>query len=235
MYELLSGAADGDESRFGEYRNAFAALRISRRQTYLPLVGDFIRNRLFGLPLRRQDFGPDELSKWIDIVVRSSSRADLLSGLVELYESDPQSYGFKLAMVRDHISKGKAQYVERLKALKAEGKKRHDIETWASRMVYQLQLPLTKENKRKIEEALDIAYHHDVRIRTKSKDKKFNFEKHASSWLDSNQLFYLADPNFIFVTADRKLVQEVSASSQAKRTLLFDDLLKIAKADVPAS
>jgi hypothetical protein len=126
--------------------------------------------------------------------------------------------------------KGKTQYIRRLKALKAQAKKPYDIRTWASRMVYQLRLPLKRENKEIIEKALDAAYHHDKSVRAKSvASRKFNFKKHANSWLDSNQLFYLADPNFIFVTMDKKLIGEVTGSSQAKRVILFQQLLRMAQ------
>jgi hypothetical protein len=232
MYELLNGAAYGDESLFPEYRNAFAALRINEYQTYLPLVGDFIRERLFGIPITREGFAPSELSRWAEIVIRSTSRAKLLNGLVEINTSDPQSYGFKLRMVQCHILKGKAQYIRRLKVLKAKASE--TIGDWASRMVYDLRLRLTIENKRVIERALDAVYQHDRSVRTKSvAHEKFNFKKHATSWLDSQQLFYLADPNFIFVTGDAKLIREVSASSQAKRTIHFQDLLKLSRTSKP--
>jgi hypothetical protein len=194
----------------------------------LPLAGDFIRNRLFNLPLRRSDFGPEELTRWIPIVVKSKSRDEMLNGLVEIERSDERSYGFKLRMVQCHILKGKAQYIRRLKILRAQGKG-PDLGAWASRMVYQLQLPLTKPNKQTLEKALDGAYRHDVSVRAKSlASRNFNFKKRASSWLDSNQLFYLADPTFIFVTADQKLIREVSGSSQAKRVLHFNQLLRMA-------
>jgi hypothetical protein len=232
MYELFAGAATGDESRFAEYRDAFSALRISPHQTYLPLVRDFVRSRLFNLPISRVDFGPDELSKWIDIVVRSASRTELLKGLVELDRSGAQTYGFRLRKVQCQILRGKAQYIRRLRVLRAQARKPDDIEPWASRMVHQLQLPLTKANKQTVEKALEPVYRHDASVRGKSlTNRNFNFKKHASSWLDSNQLFYLADPNFIFVTADAKLIRELAGSAQAKRVILFDQLLNIATGD----
>lgn len=229
MYELLAGAATGDESRFIEYRDAFSALRISRYQTYLPLVRDFVRNRLFDLPMSRTDFGPDELSKWIDILVRSASRAELLNGLVALDRSGELTYGFKLRMVQCHILKGKAQYIRRLRALRAQAREPDNIGYWASKMVHQLQLPLTRANKQILQKALEPVYRHDASVRAKSlTNRNFNFKKHASSWLDSNQLFYLADSNFVFVSADAKLIQELSGSTQAKRVILFDQLLRMA-------
>ncbi|HEY4903113.1 MAG TPA: hypothetical protein VIH89_06540 [Candidatus Sulfotelmatobacter sp.] len=84
------------------------------------------------------------------------------------------------------------------------------------------------ENRLRIEDALDAQYHHDVSMRIKARSADFNFKKNSTAWLDSSQLVYLAEPTFIFVTADERLVRDTKGSSQAGRILLLREFLSLA-------
>lgn len=87
---------------------------------------------------------------------------------------------------------------------------------------------MTRENRLKVEEYLDAQYRHDVSMRIKARSEGFNFKKNSTAWLDSSQLVYLAEPTFIFVTADEKLVKDTAESVQATRILLLRDFLSLA-------
>jgi hypothetical protein len=100
----------------------------------------------------------------------------------------------------------------------------------ASGTVSALKLDLTLENRIKVESTLDAFYRHDVSMRKKAEQKDFNFKKNSTAWLDSSQLIYLADPTFIFVTADDKLIDSLAESTQLSRVLSFWNLLELASA-----
>src|ERR1051326_4822184 len=72
LYELLAGVASGDEEHFEENRNRLRFLCPPYRKEFLPLVGDFVRSRVFSKPFRRLDFHPSRLELWPKIIDRKS-------------------------------------------------------------------------------------------------------------------------------------------------------------------
>jgi hypothetical protein len=69
LYELLSSIANGDDAHFRTNQNRIRLLYAPARREFLPLVGDFIRSKIFGLPARRRDFQPEKLRLWVEVVL----------------------------------------------------------------------------------------------------------------------------------------------------------------------
>jgi hypothetical protein len=230
LYELMAGLAYGSENEFTRFRDRFKLLLVGTQSTFLPLTGEFVRSRVFGLPTSRPEFDPEILRRWLPVITRARTRAEMENGLVSLGPDDNWTFGVNLKLVKRQILKGKAKYIRRLKRLRESHPGPLSIETWASGMVSALKLGLTLENRLKVQSALDAVYWHDVWMRKNAANKQFNFKKNSSAWLDSSQLNYLADPTFIFVTTDGRLIDSLATSAQRCRVLSFADLLRMASA-----
>jgi hypothetical protein len=230
LYELMAGLAYGSEEQFVRFRDRFALLLIGAQQTFLPLTGEFVRTRIFGLPSSRPEFDPEILRRWLPVIMRARTRQEMENGLVELRSDDSWTFGVNLQLIKRQILKGKAKYIRRLKKLRLSHPEPLSIETWAADTVSALKLELTLANRLKVESALNALYWHDVSMRNKAQNEDFNFKKNSTAWLDSSQLFYLADPAFVFVTADDKFIDSLAASTQRSRVLSFWKLLELASA-----
>jgi hypothetical protein len=68
---------------------------------------------------------------------------------------------------------------------------------------------------------LDAAFTHRKFILRQALTTMYDFERDASAFNDLQQLFYLADPAFVFVTEDGRLRHAVMKSKQASRILSF--------------
>jgi len=69
-----------------------------------------------------------------------------------------------------------------------------------------------------------LTFRKDVLRRTLTTEYKF--ENDASSYYDMQQLYYLSDPNLVFVTDDRRLRLAVEGSTQASRIMNSFELLR---------
>lgn len=83
LYELLAGLAYGSPATFTRFRDRFKLLSITPQQTFLPLSGEFLRTRLFGLAPARPDFDPETLQRWLPIIASAKTREEMESGLIE--------------------------------------------------------------------------------------------------------------------------------------------------------
>lgn len=63
------------------------------------------------------------------------------------------------------------------------------------------------------------AYEYAVWIRRQLRNPSFSPSKDKGSWIDRQQLFYLADPTMHILHEDNDLTQRASASSQLSRML----------------
>jgi hypothetical protein len=66
-----------------------------------------------------------------------------------------------------------------------------------------------------------------------AKDTPYDFTKHGSDWLDSQLLYYFADPVIHLVTCDLKIKDRTKDSTQSSRILRFDELLALARTARP--
>jgi hypothetical protein len=76
--------------------------------------------------------------------------------------------------------------------------------------------------------ALDAARRYDFFLFDIAKNRKYDFTKHDSDWLDVMQLCYLGDPLIHFVTCDGDFKVRTSGSSQAERIISFEELRAMA-------
>jgi hypothetical protein len=93
-----------------------------------------------------------------------------------------------------------------------------------------MQVPTTAENKAKILSTMDAAWRYELSRYQLARTPAYDFSRHASDWLDSQLLYYLADPTIHLVTYDTKRLRHgTRGSTQSSRILHFDDLLAMAR------
>jgi len=88
---------------------------------------------------------------------------------------------------------------------------------------------LSDDDVRKLVIALSAAYEYAVWIRRDLKSPSFSPSKHKSSWIDRQQLFYLADPAMHILCDDNDFLRRSGGSSQKARVQMLPDVVAQAR------
>ena len=225
LYELIAGIDGGDDAHFPDNQDQLKILCEPAGREFLPLASDFVRSVVFRLPIRARAFESHKLKRWVDVILKAPSKADLLAGNVVVRG---QTYGSDLASRVDEIRQGKKQDVARFEKLQRGQRRASTPESWARQVLIRMKVPDSAENIATVLSSLDAAWHYELFRYGLARDPKTNFAKRASDWLDSQLLDYLADPQIHLVTFDSKIQKRVKGSKQATRVLLFSELLTLA-------
>lgn len=226
LYELLAGIANGDVAHFAENQHRIRVLCEPLKREFLPLVGDFVRFRVFRLAPRKLAFQPHKLKLWADVVLTAKTREELVRGRVTLSRPGHagKSYGFDLPLLAKQIENGKQNHSERLEALRQGKLLASTPDTWTQAVLREIGVPVNPANATRLLGALDAAHEHDLYLYSMARNHTYDFAEHDSDWLDGQQLYYLADPLLKFITCDTKIRIRTRSSSQRDRILSFEDL-----------
>ena len=225
LYELLAAIATGDANHFHTNQRRIRVLYQPAGREFLPTVGDFVRSKVFGLPARRPDFRPHKLQRWADVVLAATSKSSLHRGVV-LHRAGQsrKTYGFDLQLLAKQIEDGKKSHARRLEELRQGNLSPSTTDTWTRAVLRLMDVPATAANQTKLLTALDAACHYDVSLYGMAKNRNYDFSRHDSDWIDSQQLYYLADSSVRIVTRDANIRFLTMSSTQRDRILSFDDL-----------
>lgn len=230
LTELIVGLACGDEAHFSENVNRIKFLCVGGDPVFLPLVGEFIRKRVFHLNPIRPDYSPAQIKMWPRIIINARDRSELISGLVSLREPGRRliDYGFNLEMLVRQVQDGKNAHSHALSQLRDGTLLRPTQQQWALGVLCRLAIPISDANVARLCSTLDAAYQYDTQLYDLALCNNYDFTKHDSDWLDTQQLYYLADPSVFLVTLDSKLKARTAKSSQIGQVLDFEDLKAVA-------
>jgi hypothetical protein len=228
---LIVGLASGDDAHFSENVARIRLLCSAPRAVFLPLVGDFVRTKVFHAAPRRADYSPQQIKFWPRIIMKAKDRTELTQGTVSFKEPGRSGidFGFNLDKVVQQVQTGKDAHAQALQGLRSKTTLRPTRQQWAVGVLHDLQIQITTLNVASLCSALDAAYEYDNYLYNLAQKNSYDFSKHDSDWLDSQQLYYLADPNVFLVTFDSKLKQRIAGSSQADRILNFEELKVLAR------
>lgn len=220
--ELLTALAGGDEANFLANRKRLFVLTDVPRCELLPMPADFLRERLFELPPIRTEFAPSELQKgWMPIIKAATSKKELSETGVPtggLYR------GIDLGLVKRQSKEGKDLWVQELALAKSNAKKMPSRDLYAEFILnFNLRAPTNSESIGKLAAALDAAYCHLAQVHHESTKSNYRFDNHPQDWIDNQQLMYLGDPNYTFVTLDSRLISKIAKSSQKTRVQEFNN------------
>lgn len=222
LYELIAGIDGGDDAHFLENRDRLKILCEPAGREFLPLAADFVRRVVFKRPIRAKAFQSGKLKRWVKVILNAPSKRDLLAGNVLVHR---QTYGSDIAPLVADIREGKRRDVERLEKLQRGQLRASTRESWARQVLLRMDVPASIENLAALHSSMDAAWHYEAFRYGMAKDPRCNFATRASDWLDSQLLYYLADPQLHLVTFDARLRARVKDSTQSTRVVLFDDLL----------
>lgn len=226
LAELLDGIAGGDTTHFEENLERIRALYVSRNSEFFPLVGDFVRRQLFGLPFRRDDFAPEKLRRWVEVVRKANNKTELDSGLVDLRRSghSNRNYGFDFALLKRQMNEGRDLHSKALEELRQGQLLRSGRTRWAASVLRLMEVAADPVNQSKLLDSLDAAWNYDEFLYNLAQKQVYDFAKHDSDWIDFQQLFYLADPHVVLITMDTNIKFRTKASIQSDRILSLDEL-----------
>jgi len=231
LTELVVGLARGDDSHFTENANRVRFLCSAPKAVFLPLVGEFVRTRVFHESPRRPDYSHDQIKLWPRIIMKARDKRELTAGLVSLPEPGRSGidYGFNLDMLVRQVQSGKDAHARALNDLRTGTLRRPTQQQWAAGVLHNLQIRFTNSNVASLCSALDAVYQYDSSLYDLAQSNSYDFSKHDSDWLDSQQLYYLADPSVFLVTFDSKIKVRTTKSSQFSRILGFEELKALAR------
>jgi len=227
FYELLSSLANGDEAHFAANQSRIRLLCSPAGRKFLPLVGDFVRGEVFGLGAKRLDFNPAQLKLWAEVVLAAKSKADLQKGRVVLRKAGHagRKYGFDLQLLVRQIAEGKQSHAERLEKLRRGDLTASTSVSWSNAVLGLMGVPANDTNRAKLLSALYAAHEYDKSLYEMAKNHNYNFSQHDTDWIDSQQMYYLADPSVLFITCDKNIRFRTKRSSQRLRVLSFNELV----------
>jgi hypothetical protein len=226
LYELIAAIDGGDDAHFPERRDRLKILYEPAGRELLPLAADFVRSVVFRQPIRAQAFQPRKLKRWVEVILHAQTKAELRDGQVMVRG---RSYGSDISRLVEHVHKGKKQDAERLEKLRRGERQPSTPKTWAVQLLSRMDVSASDDNVMTILSTMDAAWKYELARYDLAEKSAYNFLKKTSDWLDSQLLFYLADPVIHFITFDSRLKDRTKGSTQSNRILHFDDLLAKAK------
>ena len=132
--------------------------------------------------------------------------------------------GIDLSRLKDYVRNGKDLWVQELELAKKGRKGMPPRDLYAEFILhFHLNGETNAENIRKVSAALDAGYCHLAQVHHEGTKSNYRFDKHPQDWIDNQQLMYLADPDYTFVTLDRRLIAKVSKSAQSGRVREFNE------------
>jgi hypothetical protein len=195
------------------------------------MPGQFIRTKLLGLPGERPEFSPEQLhGVWMPVIQRAASKQDLCSGNVVMASVSDEvdlTCGIDLTMMSEQMKYGKKLWGGELGLARDGDKQMPSAELHAAFILhFDVHAPETKENVTLVSRGLDAAYCHLSQVHHESTKGKYKVGNKLQDWIDNQQLMYLADPDFIFVTADRPLIAKVRKSVDHDRVKEFNEFVE---------
>lgn len=163
FYELLSSLANGDEDHFPTNQGRIRLPCAPAGREFLPLVGDFVRRKVFGLAPRRPDFRSAQLQLWAEVVLAAKTKGDLQDGRVVLRKAghSGRSYGVNLQLLLRQIAEGKQSHAQRLEKLRQGELLSSTSTTWSTAVLRLIGVAANDENRAKLLAALDAAHKYD--------------------------------------------------------------------------
>ncbi|MGA7796832.1 MAG: hypothetical protein WCA19_27715 [Candidatus Acidiferrales bacterium] len=226
--EIVNALAGGDDDHFGRNRKRLLVLTDVADCEFLPVPGQFIRTAVLGLPSERPQFAPEQLEKvWMPAIKQARDKKNLLFGDV-VVASVPSgadlAVRIDLPSLRKEMEDGKKLWAEQLRVAKDGKKEMPPVGGYAAFILaFDVHAPRTQENIQRVSRALDAAYCHLAQIHHQSTKGAYKFENELQDWIDNQQLMYLADPDLMFVTADRRLMAKLSRSLDRHRVREFTE------------
>lgn len=219
LIELLSRLVKPEPAYFSSDLKSFLFLSNNETARFLPFPAKFALKTVFGVdsPVSRFDAG--EFQNWLKCVISAKSRDALANGEVEM-DSALLTYGLDFEKIKRQHETGRAAFVKRMSYLREHKRLPSRDEVALGILRTQRVIPRPGDAE-KLADALDAAYHYEIFLLSTANSYDFGADKHSGDWVDSQLLYYLADPEMYILTDDSKLQKRCLPSHQAERIIVL--------------
>jgi hypothetical protein len=218
LIELLLGLVKPEPQHFSKDVRRFVFLAGPRETRFLPFPGAFVAKTVFGVNSPATRLGPSDFSQWLACVLAAGNRGDLANGSVEM-NSPQETYGIDFSIIERQQEAGKKAFTTVMNRHRRNNKAR-SAENIADGILQNIGLiPKDDSDRHRMMAALDAVIKYQTSLLKLS--SKYDYSKHDSDWVDSQMLYYLADPTMSIVTNDRNLRARCASSSQADRIIMI--------------
>ena len=219
LVELLSRLVKPEPAYFSSDLKSFLFLSKNETARFLPFPAKFALKTALGVDSRVSRFDAEEFHNWSKCVTSAKSREALGNAEVEM-DSMLLTYGIDFGKIKRQHEAGRAAFIKRMAYLRGHRRlpSRDEVALGILRAQHVIPQPADAD---KLADALDAAYHYEIFLLSTDNSYDFGADKHHGDWVDSQLLYYLADPEMYILTDDSKLKKRCLPSPQADRILLL--------------
>jgi hypothetical protein len=227
MFELFFGLAGADDKHFHNNQAQFQTLRGTGRPSILSFPERFAIKRALQIDIGQEFHPPEECERYIRLVLKARSRLEIETGKIVLSPLQrKQGTGMRLDDMRDARLAIVKDHIELLHRVRSGAQAVPSPLDWARSILYKSGAPVTDAGAAKFLDAADAVYHYDKWLWKQTPGTyRFDSREHEGDLMDSEQLYYLADPGMIFLTEDRRIKQRIAYSSKLNQVLLFRNFI----------
>lgn len=229
LKELFIKIARGSEDCFERNRGALKVLGAPTNKTFLPYPSVFALRTVLRKETARTDSSGLVEEEWAETVLRAVLDAPskrLLKAGIPIRNRKRRMQTFDFAEFDAHENRPQNKHAQLLQGVR-DGKV--DLpepkKYFAWTLHYHGFEPYTEECE-KLADSLDAVFRYSSALAKMAKDKGYNFERHASDWDDTLQLYYLCDESMHFLTRDADFRNRTKGSSQSARILLYPEFVR---------
>jgi hypothetical protein len=230
MKELFSKAARGGDSFFEQNKRP---LRISDEfgkcsmlpypavSALRPIFGDHICRKGTYHNLRDEEWS----AMVLEAVLDAPSKAELKRG-IPVRGSKTQMRTFDLDDFDQHENGPQNEHADLLAGLRNGTTHISEPTALAGFIARDFGIEAAPEQLARLAASLDAVMKFSESLYRLSKNKGYDFYKHANDWGDVTQLFYLCDESMHFLTWDGDFKNHASDSPQSSRILLYPEFVR---------
>lgn len=202
MKELFSKVARGSGEHFEKNKGPLLRSYEFRDCTMLPYPAVFALRPIFGTHINRKDDSKlrdeDLAQAEVEAVLDAPSKAELKKGIPSRNSTEMRR--FDLDGFDQHENDPQNGHADLLEGLRNGTAHVIDRAEKARFIAHDFGITPTSEQLSRLVTALDAAFEFSEALYRMSKDKGYDFYKHASDWGDVTQLYYMGDDSMYLLT-----------------------------------
>ncbi len=251
--ELLTGVAKCLAEMFREAQQALHLARSISKSRVLDQPRSFAWENILHEPSPYSGVDRRKLQTWLELACRAKTKEDLVESALpdkRTLRQGRRYVGLDLAGIAADTSAEQSRYIRatqralqwmrsqtaenptgtRIPPRPAEKLKftfrRAD---WNRKVAESFlegsELEPTDERLAALARHLDAAFTLETALARQTFLGTYRFEDNPSDWFDCLQLYYLARPNYCFLTQDKRLLQRIEGCAQSDRVFTFDSFM----------
>jgi hypothetical protein len=219
LIELLSRLVKPEPAYFSKDLKSFIFQSNNAHNDFLTFPAKFVLKTVLNIDCPVSHFDASDFAQWARVVLSAPSRHAIDQGEVDL-GSSLVSYGLSFDKIKSQHEAGLTFFANQMHLRRALSKQPTREEKWTAFLRTQGIVPCDGDVQA-IGDALDAAYHYEVWLTKQHLTYDYKSEKHRGDWVDSQLLYYLADPNMHILTNDGHLQSRCVTSKQANRIIVL--------------